>query len=272
MMKKNNICKFVTTTSEKQIFTTNFVLENELECLRNIYHMQNYSVRLVLSGKGKISTENTSGKLQTGTVFFTFPDVSYHIDVDGDFKCMYITFHGLRAQELLQRFRITPENCVFEGHDGLLAFWQNCLSKASENNLDLISESVLLYTFAQISPPIITGKQRLMDDILEYIEENFKETSLNLSTLAQHLGYHPKYLSKVFKDELGTSFTEYVKNIRIQHAVFLMERGITTVKNLTLLCGFTDPYYFSNVFKAVVGMSPRKYVDKIYNTREDVDL
>ena len=272
MMKNNNICKFVTSTSEKQIFTTNFVLENELECLQNIYHTQNYSVRLVLSGKGGLYHETMSRKLQAGTVFFTFPGVSYHIDVDDDFKCMYITFHGLRAQELLQRFRIAPENCVFEGHDGLLAFWQNCLSKASESNLDLISESVLLYTFAQMSPPVITAKQRLVDEILDYIEQNFKDSSLNLNTVAEHLGYNPKYLSKVFKDDLGTSFTEYVKNVRMQHAIFLMERGITTVKNLTLLCGFTDPYYFSNVFKSVVGMSPRKYIDKIYNNAEDIDL
>ena len=155
-----------------------------------------------------------------------------------------------------------PENCIFEGHDGLLAFWQNCLSKASESNLDLISESVLLYTFAQMSPPVITGKQRLADDILKYIEENFKDVSLSLGTVAEHLGYNPKYLSRTFKEEVGISFTKYVKNIRIQHAIFLMERGITTVKNLTLLCGFTDPYYFSNVFKAVVGTSPSKYLDR----------
>ncbi len=262
MMKNNNICKFITTTSERQIFTTNFVLENKTECLRNIYHMQNYSVRLVLSGKGKLYSEAMRGNLQAGTVFFTFPDISYKIDADDDFKCMYIMFHGLRAGELFQRFRIVPENCIFEGHDGLLAFWQNCLSKANENNLDLISESVLLYTFAQMSPQVIIGKQRLVDGILEYVEENFKDASLSLSTVAEHLGYNSKYLSKVFKEELGTSFTEYVKNIRIQYAIFLMERGITTVKNLALLCGFTDPYYFSNVFKTVVGVSPSKYLDK----------
>ena len=58
----------------------------------------------------------------------------------------------------------------------------------------------------------------------------------------------------VFKEDVGSSFTEYVKNIRIQYAVFLMEHGITTVKNLALLCGFTDPYYFSNVFKEVVAI------------------
>ena len=45
----DNICKFVTTTSEKQIFTTNFVLEHNLELLKHIDDPQHYSIRIVLS-------------------------------------------------------------------------------------------------------------------------------------------------------------------------------------------------------------------------------
>ena len=262
-MKNYNICKFVTAPNEKQIFITNFVLESLPECLRNIYHEQNYSVRLVLNGKGKLQCGNRYANLKVGTLFFTSPGYSYEVDADEEFKCMYITFYGARAQELLQRFRISPENCIFEGNEGLIAFWQNCLGKANENNLDLISESVLLYTFAQMSAPVVSGKQRLIDDLLRYIEENFKRVELNLTVVAEELGYNPKYISRVFRKEIGTSFTEYVKNMRIQYAVFLIQNGITTVKNLTLLSGFADPYYFSNVFKKVVGVSPSKYIDKI---------
>ena len=262
-MKDRNICKFVTTSSEKQIFTTNFVLENLLECMKNIYHQQNYSVRLVVSGSGKLYCGTKSENLKMGMLFFTFPEISYSIDGNEEFQCMYITFYGARATELFQRFRISAENSVFEGNEGLIAFWQNSLGKANEDNLDLISESVLLYTFAQMSSPIVSGKQRLIDSVLRYIEEHFRRTELNLSTVAEDLGYNPKYISRVFREEIGTSFTEYVKKMRMQYAVFLIENGITTVKNLAILCGFTDPYYFSNVFKEVVGVSPSKYVDKI---------
>lgn len=263
VMKTNNICKFVVSASEKQIFTTNFVLEHDLEQMRGVHQAENYSMRLVLSGNGKISIGHMSAQLQAGTVFFTFPKLSYELDVDEQFTCMYITFYGLRAPELLQRFRVSSDNCVFEGNEGLIAFWQNSLGKANENNLDLISESVLLYTFAQMSAPVVRGKQRLVDNIIGYLEEHFKDTELSLSTVAEDLKYHPKYISRTFREEVGISFTEYVKNMRIQYAVFLMENGITTVKNLTLLSGFKDPYYFSNVFKAVVGVSPSKYISKI---------
>lgn len=259
----NNICKFVTTTSEKQIFTTNFVLEHNLALLKHISDPQYYSMRIVLNGTGTLHSDYFSGNLSTGSIFFTFPNITCGIEASTDFKCIYISFHGLRAQELFQRFRISQSNCLFEGHDGLLAFWQNCLGKANDNNLDLISESVLLYTFAQLTPVSSNGKQKLIDDILKYIEKNFNDSSLSLSTLAETFGYNPKYISKIFKDEVGNSFTNYVKNTRIQYAIFLIEHGITTVKNLALLCGFTDPYYFSNVFKEVVGVYPSKYIDNL---------
>lgn len=261
MLKNRNICKFVTTTNEKQIFITNFVLEHELEHLQGMHHVGDYSVRLVLSGKGKVTIGNQCARLRAGTIFFLLPQVEYRFDVDDKFTCMYITFYGQRAQELLQRFRISEENCVFDGNEGLIAFWQNCLGKANESNLELMSESVLLYTFAQMSSPIVSGKRRLLDGVLDYVEQNFKKPELNLTTIADELGYNPKYISRAFREGVGISFTEYVKNMRIQYAVFLIENGITTVKNLAILCGFTDPYYFSNVFKEIVGVSPSKYIE-----------
>lgn len=262
MMRNDNICKLVSVVNEKQMITTNFVLENKLENLCNIRTTDNHSVRIVMNGTGKLYTDKYIGALQPGTVFFTFPNVAYRIDADEGFNCMYITFRGTRAQELFQRFRISPEHCIFEGHDGLLAFWQNCLGKANEHNLDLISESVLLNTFAQLSPPVTTKKQQLINDVMEYVDNSFSDSELGLSTVAEKMGYSSKYLSKAFKENVGISFSEYVRNVRIQHAVFLIEHGITTVKNLALLCGFADPYYFSNVFKTVVGVYPSNYIQK----------
>ena len=43
------------------------------------------------------------------------------------------------------------------------------------------------------------------------------------------------------------TFSDYVKNIRIRHAVFLIEQGVRVVKNVALLSGFSDPLYFSHL-------------------------
>lgn len=51
-----------------------------------------------------------------------------------------------------------------------------------------------------------------------------------------------------------------MKNLRINHAVFLMEQGITSVKNIAFLSGYKDPLYFSGVFKKTLGLSPSEYL------------
>ena len=52
----------------------------------------------------------------------------------------------------------------------------------------------------------VSGKQRLVDGILEYIEKNFNDPSLSLSTMAADLGYNSKYISKMFKEDVGSKY------------------------------------------------------------------
>ena len=54
-----------------------------------------------------------------------------------------------------------------------------------------------------------------------------------------------------------------LKNTRIQHATFLMEQGITSVKNVAFLSGYKDSLYFSNVFKKTVGTAPSEFIKGI---------
>ncbi len=49
------------------------------------------------------------------------------------------------------------------------------------------------------------------------------------------------------KKQFGMGFAEYLRTLRIKHAVLLFEKGVTPVKNVALLCGFSDPLYPSDV-------------------------
>ncbi len=263
-MKKadNNICKFVPYMETEQIITTNFVYECNLETMSEMSIRQNNIMYLVVNGKGRLCTEFMKHELESGMIFFTFSGAPFRIENTDNISYMYITFRGQRSKKLFERFMITPANCVFEGHEGLISYWHNCIGKANEQNIDLISESVLLYTFSQMSSVPENNENTLIGDILKYIEENFSNSELTLESTADALGYNSKYISKLFKNKIGITFSEYLKNTRIQHAVFLMERGITAVKNVALLSGYSDPFYFSNVFKKNMGISPSEYIKK----------
>ena len=58
-------------------------------------------------------------------------------------------------------------------------------------------------------------------------------------------------------------YTQYLRDMRIRHAIFLMEEGLVSVKNIALLSGFRDPLYFSKVFTESEGISPKAYIAQL---------
>ncbi len=258
--KQENICKFVDSEISETITTTNFVYETNPDIFNKMQLRSSHAIYFVISGNGVLTTGNKTYSLAAGNMFFSFSGVHFKIEGSEDFSFMYITFTGSRSDTLFKRFSISPANCLFEGNEGLASFWQNAIARANEINLGLISESVLLYSFAQLAPPEKNINQKLIDTIFSYIDSNFTDFSLNLTLMAKELGYNPKYISKLFKDSAGMTFSEYLKHTRINHAVFLMEQGITSVKNISLLSGYRDPLYFSNIFKKEIGISASEYI------------
>ena len=59
---------------------------------------------------------------------------------------------------------------------------------------------------------------------------------------------------------MGINYSEYLTKIRLKHAVTLLDFGLDSVKNVALLSGFSDPLYFSTVFKKQIGVSPTVYL------------
>ena len=184
------------------------------------------------------------------------------IKPNGKCELMYIDFTGARSGVLFSRFGITKFSRLYNSFDGLIPLWYDSLCRASDTNLDLVSESILLYTFSRLQ--MDTDKNNsLTNKILEITEERFMDSSLSISTIAADLSYNPKYISHLFKKKMGVSYSEYLCNMRIKYAVSLLEHGIDSIKNTAFLSGFSDPLYFSTVFKKNVGISPKEYVSRL---------
>ena len=261
--QRSNICKLVDAPITDSLYIRYFVYETDVtESMKKMSMWSYNAVGIVVNGSGVLKTEHQKKRLQIGTVFFAFSGKSFIIEDVDSLHYIYILFNGGRAESLLSRFGIDQFNCTFEGHEGLVPFWKNGVERANDGNIDIISESVLLYTLSELSPSSEKGGEYLLGDILEYIEANFTDLQFSLSSCADALGYNHKYISRIFKDGMNETFSEYVKNMRIKHAVFLMEQGITSIKNISILCGYRDPLYFSSVFKQSVGMSPSEYVER----------
>ncbi|MBP3701746.1 MAG: helix-turn-helix transcriptional regulator, partial [Lachnospiraceae bacterium] len=196
--------------------------------------------------------------ISVGTVFFSFADIPFSFEAGQSLEFYYISFRGSRADELFRRFGITSASCIFEGCEGLLPHWQDNIVRANDENADLLSESLLYYTFSRLKKNTQSGSD-LVAFVLSYLDEHFTESTLSLSEVADAAGYHKKYLSSTFKKQFGMGLSEYLRILRIRYAVVLMENGVTSVKNVAALSGFSDPLYFSKVFTDTIGCSPSQY-------------
>ncbi len=101
-------------------------------------------------------------------------------------------------------------------------------------------------------------RQHFIEESVKYIKEHFKER-LTLEMVASKAFMNPKYFSHVFKKEMGVAFSEYVINLKIQHACRLLETTNYPAYRISIECGFSDPSYFNRVFCAQMNMTPQTY-------------
>lgn len=260
---EHNICKF-NETSSGDLICTDFVYETSKAQSRGEL-CDKFTLGFVVKGEGTLAGSRATLPLSQGCVFFIPKNTPFSIDGEGELCYFYLHFHGRRAGELALRVGPADEPCVFdktEHYTRILDFGFDCLQKATADNLDIFSEAVLLYILGHLET-----EQResggLLATIVAKTNECFSDPHFSLSTLAAGLGYDSKYLSSLFKKKKGIPFTRYLRELRVRHAVFLMERGVVSVKNIAILAGFGDALYFSKIFKEEMGISPKSYMDAL---------
>jgi len=258
-MNNRNICKFVPPSYTNDLNITCFVYESDPEVMKIPSVLKAHTLLFFTKGSGTVVCDNSRTPFESGTLIFAFKGEMLYTEYEGNCAYMYISFDGIRAETLFNRFHIRRETRCFTGLDGLLPLWKESLSRASEETVDLAAESILLYTFSCLFENC-NPQNELIDRIMTLSETHFTDSSLSLTVLADELGYNAKYLSHLFKKRTGTPYSEYLRTLRIRHAVSLMNNGLDSIKNVALLSGFSDPLYFSTVFKQVVGLSPRDYL------------
>lgn len=93
----------------------------------------------------------------------------------------------------------------------------------------------------------------------KYIQENYANPDISVDTLCLYLHVSPTYFSTVFKRETGKSFVSYLTDLRLQHAVDLLNTTEDKTYIIARKVGYFEPNYFSYVFKKKYGISPSRY-------------
>ena len=257
-MRTTNICKFPAAVQLDSLNVFCFVLETDPNVMAMVHVLPRNRMLLVIQGSATVCFSQTKVRLEAGELVFGFRDESFSVREPKDFQYIYLDFDGFRGSELLRRFGIYPENRVFNKLDCLIPLWKESLSRAMKETVELAGESMFLYALSRLS----TGNtgSSLVNKMLEIAKQSFTDAEFSISTVAEELNYNPKYLSHFFKKKMGITYSEYLRTLRIQYAASLFDHGINSVKNIAFLSGYTDPLYFSSVFKKVTGLSPKVYM------------
>lgn len=95
----------------------------------------------------------------------------------------------------------------------------------------------------------------------KYIQSHYM-APLSLEQVAAEVRLTPEYFSRSFKEETGTSFVNYLTEIRLRHSVQLLETTAMRVQDIAQAAGYNNVSYFSTCFKKKYGMSPYEYRQK----------
>ena len=106
------------------------------------------------------------------------------------------------------------------------------------------------------------GKEEVYSDIImeakQFIDHSYSK-DINLEMVSRRVNISPYYFSKIFKEETGENFIDYVTAIRIEKAKEVLKEKGCSIKEVCIEVGYKDPNYFSRLFKKQVGVTPTEY-------------
>ncbi len=98
-----------------------------------------------------------------------------------------------------------------------------------------------------------------IEKIKRFINIHFCDSNISLNMIADKIMLTPAYVSKLFKQELGISYIDYITDLRINRAKELLENHNYRVYEVAEMTGYTNTNYFISLFKKHVGVSPTEY-------------
>jgi AraC-like DNA-binding protein len=100
-------------------------------------------------------------------------------------------------------------------------------------------------------PPVI-------ERALAFMRDHLHERP-DLAMMAAHLGISVSHFSAQFKAALGAAPIDYFIDLKMQYACYLLETTELSVKQIAFALSYQDPYYFSRMFRKVIGRAPLHY-------------
>lgn len=173
-------------------------------------------------------------------------------------KTSYLDFISLKnlQRDLLQWFLVYMDKNHIKAHEVAWLDPENDVESIEQLNrwvhtctAGLLSEHQEAY---------VSNNERIVGKIKQYILEHLSE-DLTREELASRVNLSPDYMSRIFKNEMHTTLSQYIIDERMEKAVLLMRTTKLNVSQIASEVGCDNFSYFSKIFKKHTGYTPRDY-------------
>jgi AraC-like DNA-binding protein/quercetin dioxygenase-like cupin family protein len=233
-------------------------------------------IHFVLSGKGCFLLQGSEYDLGPGDSFFIFPNeiASYVADEHEPWEYQWVALKGGYVQHVLREMGISKQSpTAHTSRIGEMSGLYRKIFRTLEHNrvssdievggharmllAHYMEEKVSLQS--QSVPFVQPAIQKQIDQMARWLQTRYMEP-LSIELMAQELGYHRTYLSKMFSRYIGRSPMQYLTALRLERAsILLRSRQKFTIEEVAFSVGYRDPLYFSKLFKQKYGKSPSEY-------------
>ncbi|GAB3902634.1 AraC family transcriptional regulator [Mucilaginibacter boryungensis] len=230
---------------------------------------QQYILLYCIDGKGYIKLGKARHELIPNTYFIIPKGVSHHyMTSDTDpWSIFWIHFTGEHSEALCSRYFIDQQPVVksipydqqrIELFNLIYAILENSYNS---RNMELTNIKLLQFLSSFIYHEEMYPAYYSTDQINHSI--NFMKKNLNkcfsINELASSLKYSVSHYSDLFKKKTGVPPMHYFNQLKIQESCQYLYFTNLTIKEIGFKVGFADPYYFSRMFKKLMGLSPVNY-------------
>ena len=122
---------------------------------------------------------------------------------------------------------------------------------------DFTGKMVLQKKSSILSKPVV--------QCVDYIYSHIKER-ITVAVLAEYTGLSESYLSRIFKQNLGISISDYIREKKIEKATHLLRYSDKSIIDIANYLSFSSQSHFIQTFENFTGMTPKKYRNKYYKS------
>ncbi len=185
-------------------------------------------------------------------------EVVYPVFLDGAVACIIYIGHILPSEEeYLSRVRFACKltGVSLQEMKEQAAFCENdCNVEHYMKMAEILSREIRRLWRAQGKAKSLRCNS-VVSNVEEYLAYHYAQ-DITLKNVAELYFMNEKYLGRLFLRETGKTFRQYLNDVRLEHAVRLLEETRLSVLQISLECGYSNVTYFNRVFKTKFGSAP----------------